>query len=186
LAKKRIDKTKKSPKLRKKAILEALMDTLQSAEVIQDIAKSQEILEKARTKPTYFTRKRTMPFSDLLLFLLNPAKECLQTRLNNFLKKIGKIEMRMSQQALSKARGHFDHSPFEEMARKHVEIEYGGEYPLPTWNGYHVFGVDGSTVILPPSPELKNEFGVSGCAKDCASAGISVLCDVLHDWIIDA
>lgn len=92
----------------------------------------------------------------------------------------------MSQQAISKARSHFDHSPFELMARTHVEVEYSGKYPLETWNGYHVFGVDGSTVVLPPSEELKIEFGVSGCKQECATADISILCDVLHEWIIDA
>lgn len=162
------------------------MNTMLSVETIRIIAMAKETKEIAKTNPKYFTRERSMPFCDLLYFLLNPAKECLQTRLNNFFKRIGKKGMRMSQQAISKARSHFDHSPFEKMARKHVEIEYGGEFPLETWNGYHVFGIDGSTAILPGSPELKKEFGVSGCTSDCASAGISILCDVLHDWIVDA
>ena len=164
------------------------MNTIFSSKIVRKIAKSDETKETARTNPKYFTRDRSMPFSDLLYFLLNPAKECLQTRLNNFFKAIGKREMRISQQALSKARSHFDHSPFEKMTREHVEIEYGGEFPLDKWNGYHVFGVDGSTVILPGSPELKKEFGISKNASEKANAcaGISILCDVLHDWIIDA
>jgi len=162
------------------------MNTLFSANVIRDVATSDETKETSRTKPQYFTRNKKIPFCELLYFLLNPAKECLQTRLNNFFKAIGRKDMRISQQAISAARSHFDHTPFEKMARKHVEIEYGGGFPLETWNGYHIFGIDGSTAILPGSPELKNEFGVSGCASDCASAGISILCDVLHDWIIDA
>ena len=164
------------------------MNTKLSAETIRNITTSKEVLEKARLDPKYFTRNRTLPFCDLLYFLLNPAKECLQTKLNNFFKAIGKRGTRMTQQAISKARSHFDHSPFEEMARKHVEIEYSGEFDLETWNGYHVFGIDGSTVILPNSPELVKEFGAITNASDCvrASAGVSILCDVLHDWIVDA
>jgi hypothetical protein len=129
-----------------------------------------------------------MPFHELLYFMLNPAKECLQTRLNNFFKLIGRIGMRIAQQAISKARNHFDHSPFEKMARAHVKLEYGGMFDdeLETWHGYHIFGIDGSSAILPNTPELQKEFGVSGCAQDCATAGISILCDILHDWVVDA
>lgn len=164
------------------------MKTKESAGVVRDIAESKKTKESARLKPTYFTRNRTMTFTDLIYFLLNPAKACLQTRLNRFLKMIGKTTMRMSQQALSAARSRFDHSPFEKMARKHVQLEYSGKYQLPTWNGYHIFGIDGSSVILPSSAELKTEFGVSGNASEVkqACAGISILCDVLHGWIIDA
>lgn len=164
------------------------MKTNESAEVVRDIAISKERKEEARFKSTFFTRNRKMPFTELLYFLLNPAKECLQIKLNRFFKATGKSVMRMSQQALSAARSYFDHSPFEKMARKHVELEYSGKYHLPVWNGYHVFAIDGSTAMLPNSPELKREFGVSRNASGVtqACAGISVLCDVMHGWITDA
>jgi len=164
------------------------MKTILSTEIIKEVAVSNETKETARFKPCYFTRSRTMPFSEVLYFFLNPAKECLQTRLNRYFKMTGKSEMRMSQQAISAARSRFDHSPFEKMARRHVEVEYSGEYPLSTWKGYHVFGIDGSTAILPNSQELKQAFGVSknGSEIQQASAGISILYDILHDWIIDA
>ena len=164
------------------------MKTITSMEIVKDVAVADTTKEAARFKPCYFTRNRTMPFSEVLYFLLNPAKECLQTRLNRYFKSIGKSEMRMSQQAISAARSRFDHSPFEKMTRIHVEKEYGGEYPLSTWKEYHIFGIDGSTAILPNSQELKEAFGVSKNGSDVqqASAGISILYDILHDWIIDA
>ena len=164
------------------------MKTIQSVGIVEGISKCNEIKEAARYSPKYFTRNRTMAFADVIYFLLNPAKECLQVKLNRFMKTIGKPEKRMSQQAISKARSHFDHTPFEKMARLHVEEEYGGGYELPKWNGYHIFGIDGSTAVLPNSPELKTEFGVSKNMSEVrqACAGISILCDVLHDWIIDA
>lgn len=164
------------------------MKTEYSSEVVRNISQADETKEKARVDPRYFTRNRTMPFCELLYFLLNPAKECLQTRLNNYFKILGERALRMSQQALSKARNHFDHSPFEKMARTHVELEYGGDFDdeLETWNGYHIFAVDGSTAVLPNTPELQREFGASGRDGSQAMAGISILCDVLHDWVIDA
>jgi len=164
------------------------MDTLFCAHEICDIVESDETKEMARFKPTYFTRKRLMPFMDILYFMLNPAKASLQTKLNRFFKLLGKKGMTISQQSFSKARSHFDHSPFEKMTRRLVSLEYGGDFPLETWNGYHVFGVDGSTVILPPSAELKDEYGVmkNQSEKEVNCARISILFDVLHDWILDA
>ena len=164
------------------------MRAITSTGIVKKVAVSKKTKETARFRPSYFTRNRTMPFSEVIYFLLNPAKECLQIRLNRYFRTIGKGTMRMSQQAISAARSRFDHSPFEKMVREHVEVEYSGEYPLPTWQGYHVFGIDGSTAILPSSDELKEAFGVSKNAseKQQASAGISILCDILHDWIIDA
>ncbi len=81
-----------------------------------------------------------------------------------------------------------DHSPFETMARTLVASEYAGNYPLEKWNDYHIFAVDGSSVSLPPSVELAQAFGTikgSGtCEIPCAD--ISILYDVLHDWVVDA
>jgi len=96
--------------------------------------------------------------------------------------------MKITQQSFSKARGHFDHSPFEKIVRRLVSVEYGGDYPLPTWNGWHIFGIDGSTIILPPKPELKNLYGFikNQSEKEPVCARISLVCDVLHNWILDA
>jgi len=182
----RIDKTEKAKKIAIKAVLEADMRTLETALIVRKVATSPKTLDRARTDPAYFTRERSMPFRDLILFLLNPAKECLQIRLNNFFKLIGKRELRMTQQALSKARSRFDHSPFEEMTRELVKKEYGGGYALSAWNGYSVFGIDGSIGVLPNTSTLREEFGVSGVGGTCASAGMSILYDILHDWIVDA
>jgi len=162
------------------------MKTLETAQVVREVAISPKTLEEARFDPAFFTRERTMPFRDLILFLLNPAKECLQIRLNNYFKIIEKRETRMTQQALSKARSHFDHSPFEKMMRELVKKEYGGGYALSRWNGYQVFGIDGSGAVLPNTPQLREEFGVSGVDGTCASAGMSILYDIMHDWIVDA
>jgi hypothetical protein len=79
---------------------------------------------------------------------------------------------------------NFDHSPFETMVRETVKKEYSGEYKLPLWNGYHVFAVDGSYLQLPRVDALRKEFGVRGGGNQ-PSAGVSVLYDVLHGWVLD-
>ena len=91
----------------------------------------------------------------------------------------------MSEQAFSKARGHFSHWPFEKMVRVTTREEYHSEDPR-RWNGYHLFAIDGTTVALPDKPSLCKAFGRSGRKKDSATASASMLYDIENDWIADA
>lgn len=91
----------------------------------------------------------------------------------------------MSQQAFSKLRNNFDHSPFLTMHKTLVQTEYSGEYDLPLWNGYHLFGIDGSFLQLPRNKEMYHVFSRHGHKEQCPCAGISVLFDVLHGWAVD-
>jgi hypothetical protein len=110
-------------------------------------------------------------------------KTTLQTRLNVFFNYRNEEEP-MSQQAFSKLRMNFDHSPFETMVREAVKKEYSSDYELPLWCNYHVLAVDGSYLKLPRTDELREEFGVRG-GGNLPSAGISVLYDVLSGWPLD-
>jgi hypothetical protein len=144
------------------------------------------LLDISRTKKGAFTRKREggMGFPDALCFMLDMNKTALQSRLNRFYREV-KGAKSITEQAFSKLRANFDHTPFEVMTRRLVFKEYSGAYELPTWRGYHLFAVDGSYLQLPWEPELAREFGVRGGGKR-PSAGISVLFDLLHGWILDA
>lgn len=163
------------------------MTNLEHIELLAHITNAGTTLETARLQQNAFTRNRKMTFANALSFLLDMRKTTLQTRLNLYFQHTQGGEP-ISQQAFSKLRMNFDHSPFETMVRESVKKEYSGEYELPRWNGYHVFAVDGSYLQLPRSDELRREFGVRGGGKatgNLPSAGISVLYDVLHGWPLD-
>lgn len=147
------------------------------------IAHDQQTLEAARIKENSFTRKREMSFPEALSFLLDMRKTTLQTRLNLFFDSV-KGGTPISQQAFSKLRMNFNHSPFEIMLRGLVKQEYSGSYELPRWNNLHVLAVDGSYLQLPMAPDLTAEYGIRG-GGERPSAGISVLYDVLHGWALD-
>lgn len=91
----------------------------------------------------------------------------------------------MSQQAFSKLRMNFDYSPFVKIHNRTVQEEYSGEYDLPQWNGYHVFGIDGTYLQLPRTREIYDHFGIHGRPPQCPNAGVSVLFDVMHGWAVD-
>jgi hypothetical protein len=114
--------------------------------------------------------------------MLDMRTTTLQTRLNAFFQHHGGKPI--SQQAFSKLRAKFNHSPFETMLRTLVKKEYSGEYVLSTWNAYHLLSVDGSYLQLPRVTELRKVFGLRD-SSTCPHAGISVLFDVLHGWVLD-
>jgi hypothetical protein len=116
--------------------------------------------------------------------MLDMNKTALQSRLHRFYREV-KGTKSITEQAFSKLRANFDHTPFEVMTRRLVFKEYSGNYELPTWRGFHLFAVDGSYLQLPWDDELAREFGVRGGGKR-PSAGISVLFDLLHGWALDA
>ncbi len=69
--------------------------------IIKEIFDSVETLKSARAHERAFTRKRNMPFSNALYFMLDMRKTTLQTRLNAFWMQNGGGKP-ISQQAFSK------------------------------------------------------------------------------------
>lgn len=65
-------------------------------EVVRKILTAIQTLAEARFKPEYFTRKRTMPFSMLLEFMLINYKESTQAALQKYFKFKGKDDVHMS------------------------------------------------------------------------------------------
>jgi hypothetical protein len=164
-----------------------IMNALKRAEAL---VTDPTVKEVSLVKATAFTRRREggMEFPDALRFMLDMNKTALQARLNKFYGQ-AKGGRAISQPAFTKLRANFDHTPFEIILRDLVEEEYSGKYELPTWQGLHVFAVDGSYLQLPQEPAIIKEFGVRGGEDKRgvvrAGAGASVLYDVLHGWALD-
>jgi len=152
-------------------------------EKLRAIANDPETLKKARKSERYFTRNRKMSFADALCFMLDMRKTTVQTRLNLYYRMKG--EEPMSQQAFSKLRSHYDHSPFETMTRSLVKSEYSETEALQKYLGYHVFSVDGSWLQLPRTKKIRAVFGTNGNEGDCPCAGTSILYDVLSGWVLN-
>jgi hypothetical protein len=155
-------------------------------ERLQKFLSQPSTLDAARSKPSFFTRVRKMTFQGIVLCVLSGFNTGTQTALNRFLEKNLGQEKNMSQQAFSKARSHFDHSPFESLFRDLVELRYCGEHGISLMHGYQVFAVDGSDVALPKMPGILEVFGGTGRNADSPTAKISLLYDILNDFVVDA
>lgn len=160
------------------------MTLSECAEMVRTIFSNPSALEEARTQARYFTRSRKMPFTELLQYLLRGCKGAAQSVLNEFFQRTGK-EIHMTQQALSKARNHFDHSPFMKAFYAVVNAEYNlsNDAKLPRLYGYKFLAIDGSVIPLPNFPELRERFGD---VKGSPSARADIALDVLNDRIVEA
>ena len=153
--------------------------------VSASIMRAVSTLKESRFKPQYFTRNRKLPFQALLKFLLSMHKTSSQCALNRFLERKG---ISMSQQALSKARSKFDHTPFFKLFTGVRDAFYGEEY-LDTLRKYHgkfLVAIDGSDTPLPNLPSLLEKFGGTGAKASSPTARMSIAYDILNDFIIDA
>ena len=156
------------------------------------IAISRAVLEKpstlieSRFSPRYFTRIRKMPFPKLLKYLLSMFKTSTQAALNVFFEEENII---MSQQALSKARSKFDHTPFLKLfiaVRDALYCESNRAYLTLFDEKYYLVAIDGSELALPNVPKLLDSYGGTGSKASSPTARISMAYDVLNDYVIDA
>lgn len=156
-----------------------------AAAISASIVRAASTLNESRFKPQYFTRKRILPFHDLLKLLLSMHKTSSQSALNVFLERKG---ITMSQQALSKARSKFDHSPFQKLFSAVRDAFYDAKYldTLHKFHGKFLVAIDGSDTPLPNLPALLEKYGGTGVKASSPTARMSIAYDVLNDFIIDA
>ena len=149
-----------------------------------EIIKSRETLEKARKEAKYFTRNRGMSFSENVIFVVNKGNTSIQTELNRFFTN-HKEEISISEQAFSKARNHYDESPFKKLFAMTVEESYAENSRLSRkYRGYYLFAIDGTDVVLPQgNPELRKKYGDM---KGVSAAQGSACYDILSERIVCA
>ena len=152
--------------------------------IIDDVLNCPNTLEEAKKNPSDFTRQSKMSFKQACIFLLEKHSMGLQSRLNVFFKKLGKVGS-MTKQGFSLCRAKFNHKPFEKINKALVKKAYSNINDFKTWNGYIPFGIDGSRMSIESSDELRKDFGTFGSENNIA-AGMSVCADLLNNWIIHA
>lgn len=158
-------------------------------ESLKRVLHSQDFKEQCRQHPTDFTRNRVLTFPVLVAFLLNMLTKTIQVELNRFLKLLaGQTQaVTVSKQAFSQARQKLSEQTFCRLNERLVD-EFYTENTYTTWRGYRLIGIDGSTVQLPESDEIRQEFGCSAnqCGQGMPLGRVSVAYDLENGLGIDA
>lgn len=151
---------------------------------IRELLFSKELLAEARRKETDFTRVRKMPFTDLMLFMINLVRTSSQVSLNRFFSDIKGAEIHMKQQSFSEARDKLRWEACQMLFSRTVDGVYLFGYAK--WHDFRVLAVDGSKQQLPSDSKLRVLYGTSGRGSSAATGQSSVLYDVLNNIIVDA
>lgn len=163
------------------------------ANIIRTIRKKlflPEFQNKHKFHPQDFTRKRSLPFSTILLFIMNLNTTSLTREIRNFFGKslYSKIKQ-VSKSAVTQARHKFSHSAYIDLNNEMINLFYSGDdHLIKKWHGYRLVAFDGSTVRLPNTTDVIQHFGVMKprCGDHCPMGRVSLMYDVLNDMTIDA
>lgn len=135
-----------------------------------------------------FTRSRKLSFQNLMYFILRSTHKSLSINYSELMDSFQtSILPFVSKQAISKARQGISHEAFHELFCLSVDQFYNQPSGLQTWNGFHIYAVDGSTIQIPESSENYSVFGGNPNKTGIISplASVSVLYDVLNDILVD-
>lgn len=145
-----------------------------------------DFLERHRRFEKDFTRKRSLPFHTVILFLLNLVKRALQDELDEFFKlESGKdvAARKVTKSAFSQARKKLHAGAFIDLNTVQVDYFYG-HFPYRKWKGFRLLAVDGSIGQLPETPDVIDHFGLFG---DSIPLGrVSQMFDALNGVTVEA
>jgi hypothetical protein len=144
---------------------------------------SKELLEHCRLSANFFTRNRCLPFVVLVSYIINFIRRSLQFEISASAGFIGLKDV--SKQAFSQARRKLSPMVFVLLNRKLI-TEFYSNNTFKTFRGFRLLAVDGSTLRLPKSEELRSEFGVYPKDGDISLIRTSVLYDVLNNLTLHA
>lgn len=142
-------------------------------------------MESSRENPSNFTRKRKLPFVDMVLFILSGINKSLTVQLTDFFSSLGKSDQTVTKQAFSKSRMQLRYESLIELNDTLVQEYYSMEHEL--YKGYRLLAVDGSMVELPHGEEIRKTFGSINHSPKGTNCGWSIcFYDVLNEIIVES
>lgn len=125
---------------------------------IDEMLKSLEAITIGRNNIKSFTRNRKMDFYTITTSMIYKKGQTLSLEISEFTERMKKKEI--TKQAYSKQRKNLNPEIFKYLNENYIKKIYK-EIEVKKYKGYIVLSVDGSTMELPNSKELKEYYGIS-------------------------
>jgi len=162
-------------------------------EKIGNLIKSYAYKVRNRKGQKDFTRESKVGFVKYILMVLNFMKKSVQIEVNKFYRNVLGEVIGVKRQSFEDAREKILDSAFVEIYEASVEdafeledADYYERGSITSSEGYRVSVIDGTTLKLENSEELKKEYGESTPSEGQTFGRVSVVYDVLNDFISDA
>ncbi len=156
--------------------------------IIQLTITDKNFINSHKRSPNAFTRNRKLSFGTIVSTILQLAKRSLQIECN----LLGDRTMSepVSKQAFSEARYKISHTGFKALNDLLLKEAYIDDTE-GLWNGFRVFGTDGSVIRLPESEEAAEYFGRHNSSgfnngKDPILARISEVVELTTGIVVNA
>ena len=152
-----------------------------------------EFKSKHKQSAKAFTRERKLGFGSVIQLILQKSLKSLQNRINEFFDKLCSDITPATASAFTQARSNLSHSAFIALNKEGIVNHFYEDGIYKKWRNYRLLAVDGSKLVLPPSKEIRDEFGSlettdnKGIVQGEYNAALaSVLYDVLNGVAIDS
>ena len=135
-----------------------------------------------------FSRKRKIPFYDILLMTLNKQGKNVSFEIRDFeLNKKGEKQVKYSDEAYLKQRRILNPDVFKEMKNLYLKDFYARKKYIKKKNGYILCAIDGSKIEIPNTPLNRERFGSEGNQhkQKTARALLSGIYDVENHFFLD-
>jgi len=129
-----------------------------------------------------FTRKRKLTIKNLIILIMSSCSS-IQRDLDRFYKSMDKSDFsirEVTKGAFTQARAKLNPWAFMRLNEVAVNTFYE-QNEVYTWNGMRTLSVDGSRLVLPNHPSVKEEFGVHKFGPKADSKRSLALCSILYD-----
>jgi hypothetical protein len=142
-----------------------------------------------------FTRRRDLPFSNVVVFLMQKTVRSIQAHLHDFFDALGRWSQSVTPSAWCQARMKLRHTAFVELNQRAILDQiYRAEsgFVIRRWKGHRLIGIDSSLIRLPNAKKIGEEFGWVECANNQGDCGrypqgrLSALTDLLNRIVIEA
>jgi len=143
-------------------------------------------IARHRRSASDFTRERKLGFAHTVLFLMNFLKGALQFELDSFfaaLRSEALPSREVTKSAFSQARRKLRHGAFIEL-NEQVLAGFYAEAPIRRWEGRRLLAIDGTTLRLPNTADVRALF--EGPANEVPQARLVELYDVLNHLTLAA
>lgn len=158
----------------------------------KSLLSSKSFIEEFKTSPQAFTRKRKLSFSNLLLFLARPRQQSMASELRIFIDQCQDCDhdfQNLDDSSIFKARSKFHYGAYCELNRRCIDFAKKHSQ-LKLWNGFQLMCVDGSSLRLPDTGDIREFFHPHMDSKGSHSgpplAQFMALYDPLNDICLSA
>lgn len=152
---------------------------------LHNLIVSKDFMDRNRMKATDFTRNRKLDFPTIVSIIMSIMTKPIHSELCGLFHKLKDGVSQPAQQSFSEARQKIRYQAFKEIFQQTVSMGLSAS-DAKTFRGYRLLAIDGSTIPLKKSDELREYFAKTSPVPNDVFGRVSCVYDVLNHIIIDA